>query len=477
MSRYFYESRIGGIETKEFGELKNQDVNAFKEIVKEIEDYTKTHDYIGEFPTSQVTIERKLSGSVRVASARQGRGDRELQAGLRDIEDIREERKSAVWEIESLGRDLGVSNVTGLANYTVDKINKKAEDAGEQLRREAERRREEDEEAYNEGARDAVYKTKTIKQAVNSYNFFAGISGYWNGSTKITAAGQMNSNHVAAIVCLIYALLWAAFAGILQLSLNMLWQRDNPVSAWLGSQLSDEWYITSLFVAGTVILLLLCLLNSLLGMWQLPLFGAPIPKPAFAYSFLWSICFGIASVLRIESGSGSETLMKITLGVTAIWFLVHLWKGLGTYFNFFDAVKAMLVFLGYLVFSSYFIISALESSEEEIIKITSDGGVKQFLTGSNWIVGLFGLICIIGILGGLIYALINVLPDQESKDKLAQAVRENAENEHKMLRFVWLWIQNSDVHNKEEYFRAVKTEEERLKKLVRKGESYMKNAQ
>ena len=208
---------------KRFSELKNRDSDVFRDIVGEIEEYVKTHNYIGKFPANQVKITRAVveGRSESNSPKKKSKIDEELDAALRDVDDIRQNGISSMYDLTADSPELG-----GVVNYRAEQIEKEAEYTRERLKREAEERRELEEEAdYDEPETKPAdkYTVVTLRHKKNSYNFFDRIDSLWYGSTKITAVPNDRDLNISIardyVVC---AFLWAVLACVLLFTANLV---------------------------------------------------------------------------------------------------------------------------------------------------------------------------------------------------------------------------------------------------------------
>lgn len=470
MSRTFTWASSGG---RRFSELENQDANAFREIVGEIEQYVKTHSYIGKFPTNKVNITLAVKEghySKPSSSKKKSNTDVELEAALRNVENIREAGISSLHNLT-----IDAPELSGVANYRVDQIDREAEYTRGRLIREAEelREREEDDDYDEEDSFGAAgeYYTSTLRQKKNSYNFFDKIASWWYGSTKITSVpydGDLNKS--IAIDYIVRALLWAVFACVLLFAANLVWKWDNPVSQMIESQISGTTLLVILFTAASILLLYL----TFSSVSEIEIFGIPVPKTAFAYPLIFGTIIGVGSVLELKTGDISETILTIVLWGTIILFFINIWVRSDFLSNWWEAIKAIAVIFFYNACCSAILVGCFEAPDKQVIEIAGVDSVN--LDAAHCVFGVIVIVGALGILSNLIKAVsFSVAPKGQNNKKLLKAVQENALTEYKMLRFVWLWINNSNVENKEIYLRAVKKEEYRLKALVKEAQSYAKS--
>lgn len=196
--------------------------------------------------------------------------------------------------------------------------------------------------------------------------------------------------------------------------------------------------VTAMFTVASAIFLYLA--HS--SVYEIKLFYIPVPKTAFAYPLIFATFVSVGTVLDIDTGDTSETILTTVLFATAVLFYFDIWMRNDYFDSWWDALMAIAVVFFYNICCSVLLNGYFKSPDKSIIKIPGDN--NMVLKGSHLVFCVIVIAAAVGIIGNLKGAVCFVLKNRNFNQRFVKAVRENALTEYKMLRFVWLWIYNSE---------------------------------
>lgn len=445
-----------------FQEKGGEIAASFRGKVDQIKDFVKKYNCIGEFPSPIMTIviEQWRDKTVRSANPNYNRA---LAESLQEIDSIEDNARSEIW-MQEAQLDYRASNALELNLWMeneLGKVYKSADTARDILKERA---------MASDAGTDIdpyTYRTVRIKQSQkeSSYLFFGEVRYWWDGSTDTTSVADVKGGKI--ILVLLYLLRCLAWMGILGGALlmgNMIWQIENPVSAFFLGHFSALHVLTGAMVAATLLLVLVIATHN----GGMPMFDLEIPVATFVYPILFGTFISAGSLFPnaegvmtgIQTTQAEDDTLTMIMWVTVILFLIVLIYKSGFFSYMGDAIKVIATMFIVTGFSSVMIHKAFENPEYH----------RYVMYG---ILGLLAL-CLLVNLGYVLACALTRLDKDGWIKELLKAVNENALTEYKMLRFVWLWIFNSDIPEKEVYLAAVEKEEEKLKEKVRMAEEYAK---
>lgn len=435
---------------------------SFRQKVNQIKDFVKKYDCIGEFPQPLMTlvIEQWRGETVESANPNYNRA---LAESIKEIDSIENDARSDI-RMYQAGLNYQASNALEMNLWMENELGKVYESADEARAILKERAR------AAGGGTDIdpyVYRTVRVKrsQRESTYLFFGEIPYQWDGSTDTTSVADVRGGKILLILFhLLRCLAWMGILGGALLMGNMVWQIENPVSAFFFGRFSALHVLMGAMVAATLLLVLVIATND----GGMPMFDLEIPIATFVYPILFGTFVSAGSLFPnaegvmtgISTTQAEDDTLSMIMWITVILFLIVLVYKSGFLRYIGAAIKVIATMFIVTGLSSVVIHEAFEDPEYHIYAIYG-------------MLGLLALCLLVNLGYILVYALTRLDKDGWIKE-LLEAVNENALTEYKMLRFVWLWIFNSDIPEKEVYLAAVEKEEEKLKENVRMAEEYAK---
>lgn len=423
----------------------NTELRGFEDVSECIRSYVQKRAVIGKFPSKEYTVRVCEYEIVDIYSANEDYNE-ELDNRLREIDNWKDDARN---ELIDFSNALG-SETTGVANHYIDKIEKEAAYARNQALREA--------EASGMGSdTDSEVYTGIRRVIVNSYerkyNFFDEISKCWKKYAEVFKVQEKRDmEKLARIVCFIHVLLWPCFLYSLLLAANIVCGWENSVSMFLSGKYSDDMLLAVLCMVSSVLLLILMVTAT----YDITFFTyIDVPAPVLGYFLIFGICTGAGATLE-EVGKRAEDISRIAIFGTAAFIVIYLFIK-NEYFSWFwELVKTVFVLFCGMAVSMLFIAPIYD---KPVINIIKEKDVVTFsLTSTQLIFGLLAIACIVNIIINLVLAHIHRKEAKALNNELQAVVERYALTDYKVLRFIWLWINNSQVEDKQKYFEAVEQE-------------------
>ncbi len=287
----------------------------------------------------------------------------------------------------------------------------------------------------NKGVRVPVHRETIVK-----FRFLDHIGSFWTGEGQIEdQVSKEASGHAQTSYYIFRCVLWTFLTACVLLLGNLVWNVSNPVSELLGGFLTEDMWLAVLYAASSAIFLLLSIHSA-----------SEMPYPFFFYPFIAGAAYGKWTVLEqldAETGELPGKIIIITTVITlfAVFILAKRME---------ETLAVMLVFLVYTLFGV--------------------GLSKDFIGKMPYSAIVFLCAGCIGFLANFVSLFLKRTSKGAYEEALLKAVNKGALTEYKMLRFLWLWINNAKIPDKTKYFEAVSQQESILKQRVAKAESYAK---